>query len=121
MVLMCDFGLSTVPPEISKMRHVIVVSPKHRRRSGSCLVVPFSTVAPNPVEPFHFRVPANTYSFFKRNTDVWAKCDLITHVSLQRLDRVLDGGKYCSPKLAPAEFLEIQRCVWEALGRPKLS
>ena len=118
MVLMCDFDTGFVPPEMTKVRHVVVVSPRHRRNSGSCLVVPLSTVAPNPVERFHYRIPANTYSFFRKNTDVWAKADLLSHVSFGRLDRVLDGGKYCSPSLNPLDLKGIQLAVWEALGRP---
>lgn len=118
MVLMCDFDTGFVPPEIAKVRHVVVISPRHRRNSGSCLVVPLSTVAPNPMEPFHYRIPANTYSFFRKNTDVWAKADLLSHVSFGRLDRVLDAGKYCSPMLSPADLQAIQQAVWEALGRP---
>jgi len=118
MVLMCDFDTGFVPPEITKVRHVIVVSPRHRRNSGSCLVVPLSTVAPQPVEPFHYRIPANTYSFFRKNADVWAKADLFSHVSFGRLDRVLDGGKYCSPMLNRSDLEGVQHAVWEALGRP---
>lgn len=117
MVLMCDFT-GFVPPEMTKVRHVVVVSPRHRRNSGSCLVVPLSTVAPNPVEPFHYRIPANTYSFFRKNTDVWAKADLLSHVSFGRLDRVLDNFKYRSPSLNPSDLTGIQSAVWAALGRP---
>jgi mRNA interferase MazF len=120
MVLMCDFDTGFVPPEMTKVRHVVVISPRHRRNTGSCLVVPFSTVAPNPVEPFHYRIAANAYSFFKKDTDVWAKADLLSHVSFGRLDRVLDGGKYCSPRLSPSDLKGIQSAVWEALGRPVL-
>ena len=58
------------------------------------------------------------YSFFKLDTDVWAKADMITHVSLARLDRVLDGGKYCSPTLKPYDLRSIQIGVWEALAKP---
>jgi uncharacterized protein YifN (PemK superfamily) len=120
MVLMCDFDTGFVPPEITKVRHVVVVSPRHRRSTGSCLVVPFSTVVPNPVEPFHYRIPANSYSFFKKETDVWAKADLLSHVSFGRMDRVLDAGKFCSPTLHPLHLKGIQVAVWEALGRPAL-
>jgi mRNA interferase MazF len=118
MILMCDFRSGSVPPEMNKIRHVVVVSPRRRRRSGSCLVVPMSTVAPNPVEPYHHRIPADRYSFFKPRTDVWAKCDLVTHVSFVRLDRVFDAGRYASPSLSPEDFSAIRRGVWEALGRP---
>jgi mRNA interferase MazF len=121
MVLMCDFDSGFIPPEMTKVRHVVVVSPRHRRSSGSCLVVPFSTVAPNPVEPYHYRIPAGAYSFFKKNADVWAKANLLSHVSFGRLDRVLDGGKYVSPTLNPSDFRGIQLAVLEALGRPAAS
>jgi mRNA interferase MazF len=120
MVLMCDFDTGFVPPEMTKVRHVVVVSPRHRRNSGTCLVVPFSTVAPNPVEPFHYRIPADSYSFFKKNADVWAKGDLVSHVSFGRLDRVLDNGKYCSPSLKPEDLKCIQSAVWQALGQPEV-
>jgi uncharacterized protein YifN (PemK superfamily) len=30
MVLMCDFDSGFVPPEITKVRHVVVVSPRQR-------------------------------------------------------------------------------------------
>src|ERR1700675_4404405 len=115
---MCNFESGFIPPEITKVRHVVVMSPRHRRSSGSCLVVPFSTVAPNPVEPYHYRIAANSYSSVKKNTDVWAKGDLLSHVSFGRLDRVLDGGKYVSPTLNPSDFRSVQLAAWEALGRP---
>jgi hypothetical protein len=51
---------------------------------------------------------------------VWAKADLLSHVSFGRLDRVLDGGKYCSPRLNPTDLKGIQLAVWEALGRPAI-
>jgi uncharacterized protein YifN (PemK superfamily) len=75
MILMCDFSSGSIPPEMNKVRHVVVVSPRRRRHSGSCLIVPMSTVAPNPVELYHYRIRADAYSFFKRGTDIWAKCD----------------------------------------------
>jgi uncharacterized protein YifN (PemK superfamily) len=62
-VLMCNFGMASVPPEMGKIRHVVVLSPRRRRNSGTFLVVPLSTVAPNPIEPYHYRIRANKYSF----------------------------------------------------------
>jgi mRNA interferase MazF len=116
-VLMCDFK-GSIPPEMNKIRHVIVVSPRRRRTHGTCLVVPISTVAPNPIEKYHHRIPADTYSFFKAGTDCWAKGDMVTNVSPARLDRVIDNGKYCAPKLNPDDTLCIQKIVWEAIGAP---
>jgi uncharacterized protein YifN (PemK superfamily) len=85
---------------------------------GSCIVIPFSTVAPKVVEPYHYRIPANKYRFFKRDTDVWAKGDMVAHVSFDRLDRVLCDGRYSSPMLDSGDLSAIRRLVWEAMGRP---
>jgi len=117
---MCDFGPNSMPPEMSKVRHVVVVSPRRKGGSGwgSCIVVPFSTVAPKAVEPYHYRIQANKYPFFKRDADVWAKGDMVAHVSFGRLDRVLCDGRYSSPQLDPDDLSAIQRLVWEAMGRP---
>ncbi|WP_420239995.1 type II toxin-antitoxin system PemK/MazF family toxin [Telmatobacter bradus] len=87
MVLMCDFQ-GMIPPEMQKTRHVVVMSPRHRRDYRTCVVVPFSTVAPDPIEPFHYKIPAGRYSFFRPDTDIWVKADMITHVSFAGLDRV---------------------------------
>lgn len=117
MVLMCDFR-GMVPPEMHKIRHVVVMSPRRRKVYRTCLVVPFSTVVPDPIEPFHFKVPGNRYTFFRPDTDIWAKADMITHVSFDRLDRVKDGAKWCSPMLNKTDIAGIQNAVWHALGRP---
>lgn len=75
-VLICDFSTGFQPPEMVKRRHVVVVSPRRRHHSGLCLVVPFSTVAPNPVEAFHHLIPVGAYPFFHPQRDVWAKGDM---------------------------------------------
>jgi len=62
MVLMCDFT-GFKPPEMVKQRPVVVVSPRYRRHTGVCLVVPLSTVAPPEIEPHHFEIPAGSYDF----------------------------------------------------------
>lgn len=122
MVLMCDFGPNSMPPEMSKIRQVVVVSPRRKRGSGwgSCIVVPFSTVAPNPTEPYHYCIQANKYRFFRKDTEVWAKGDMATHVSFGRLDRVFCDGRYASPLLNPEDLSAIQKLVWEAMGRPSV-
>jgi uncharacterized protein YifN (PemK superfamily) len=119
---MCDFGPNSISPEMSKIRHVVVVSPRRRDRSGwgCCIVVPFSTGVPRVVEPYHYRIQANKYRFFKRDADVWAKGDMVAHVSFSRLDRVFCDGKYASPQLDPDDLSAIQRLVWEAMGRPSV-
>jgi len=59
---MCDFT-GFKPPEMVKKRPVVILSPRYRRRTGLCIVVPFSTVEPELIEPHHHRIPAGTYNF----------------------------------------------------------
>jgi len=118
-VLMCDFT-GFKPPEMTKVRPVVVVSPRRRRHGGSCMVVPFSTVAPRPVEKHHLCIPANAYPFFKPDTEVWAKGDMVCHVSFERLDRIFYDGKYSSPSLNLEDLRRIKCLVWEAMGCPVL-
>ncbi len=114
-VLMCDFTTGFQPPEMVKRRHVVVVSPRYRRHSGLCLVVPFSTVVPREIEPHHFQVPVGGYEFFDRSKPSWAKADMLTCVGFGRLDRLLLNGRFAAPMLNDADFLEIQKCVAHAL------
>jgi uncharacterized protein YifN (PemK superfamily) len=114
-VLICDFSTGFQPPEMVKRRHVVVVSPRRRHHSGLCLVVPFSTVSPDPVEAFHHVISVGTYPFFHPHRDVWAKGDMLTCVAFGRLDRVLLNGHYVVPSLRPDDFTAIQRAVLAAL------
>src|ERR1035437_920199 len=116
-VLMCDFASNGfIRPEMQKVRHCVVVSPRYRRHTGCCIIVPFSTVVPDPVEPHHYKIPADKYSFFRPGEDTWAKADMTSHFSFDRLDRVLDHGRYASPSLQPEDFQGIQEAVIYALG-----
>jgi uncharacterized protein YifN (PemK superfamily) len=78
-------------------------------------VVPFSTVAPNEIEPHHFEIQAGTYDFFDPTKTTWAKCDMLTCVCFDRLDRLLLYGRYQSPQLKTKDVEAIQRCVASAL------
>jgi mRNA interferase MazF len=115
MVLICDFT-GFKPPEMVKRRPVVVVSPRYRRHTGVCLVVPLSTVPPPQIEAHHYEIAAGSYDFLDPCKPSWAKCDMLTCVSFERLDRVLMCGRYASPALRPADFIAIQHGVMEALG-----
>jgi uncharacterized protein YifN (PemK superfamily) len=114
-VLICDFSTGFQPPEMVKRRHVVVVSPRRRHHSGLWLVVPFSTVAPDPVEAFHHLILVGAYPFFHPQNDVWAKADTLTCVAFRRLDRVLLNGRYVAPSLRADDFAAIQRAILAAL------
>lgn len=89
MVLICDFR-GYIEPEIIYARQVVIVSPNHLRRPGLFSVVPLSTTAPNPVEPYHYLLPKNPVPNDLAN-EVWAKCDLMATVTKARLDRIRQG------------------------------
>lgn len=114
-VLMCDFSTGFKAPEMVKRRHVVVVSPRYRRHTGLCIVVPFSTVPPHEAEPHHVEIPAGRYEFFDLVKSTWAKGDMLTCVSFGRLDRVFLDGRYTAPELRPEDFRAIQQCVAHAL------
>jgi uncharacterized protein YifN (PemK superfamily) len=120
-VLMCDFTTGFVRPEMQKKRHCVVVSPRYRQHTGCCLVVPFSTVAPNPIEPHHYVIAADKYPFFAEGLEIWAKADMLTHAAFSRLDRVLVQGRYTSPLLDHDDLYGIQMAVLHAVGLANLA
>ena len=120
MILMCDFDMATVPPEMRKLRRVVVVSPKayNKRPSmqipGKCVVVPLSATAPRLPQPSHVSIPGNRYASI--TMPVWAICEMIDHVSHRRLDRVSSGGRFLSESIVETDMHLIERALRHALG-----
>jgi mRNA interferase MazF len=116
-VLMCDFeSAGFVRPEMQKVRHCVVISPRYRREWGTCLIVPLSTQPPNKVLPHHFVIAPNKYRFFTPDTEIWAKANMLTHVGFPRLDRVMEDGVYCNRYLDRADFKGVMVAVLHAVG-----
>lgn len=84
-IVICDFSSGFRAPEMVKVRPVVVISPR-RRRGQLVTVVPLSSVAPEPIEPWHYRLPPGLYP--PARGPIWAKCDMIATVAVDRLDRV---------------------------------
>ena len=84
-IVICDFTTGFRPPEMVKLRPVVIVSPR-RRRGQLATVVPLSSTPPAPLEPWHYQIPAGTYP--PARGPMWAKCDMLPTVALDRLDRV---------------------------------
>ncbi len=56
-VLMCDFTTGFQPPEMVKVRKVVVLSARSRKTMpNTYLVVPLSKTVPAPPEGCHYRV-----------------------------------------------------------------
>jgi mRNA interferase MazF len=118
--LMCDFH-GCIEPEINKRRPVIVVT-RVQFRSGLCMVVPTSTTEPKHLQPYHVRLSRNYHPNESDDLPVWAKCDLITNVSLARLDRFrLPGRRYETPRITDDDLRAVRAGVVAALGFPGLT
>ena len=114
MVLICDFR-GAIAPEISKARPVVVISPNHPRRPGLVTVVPLSATPPDPVRAFHYclsrpPLPGGPAA-------AWAKCDLVTSVSIARLDRARIGrGEYLVGHIESEELRQIRLAAARSFG-----
>ena len=122
-VLLCDFNLGFVEPEMVKRRPVVVLSPKIAARPGLCTVVALSGKAPIPVMPYHCQIdirPELPQEF--SSNGVWVKGDMIYAVGLHRLDFIRTGktpaGKrtYHYEPLSNENIKRIRTCVLKALG-----
>ena len=115
-VLMCDFT-GFVAPEMTKVRRVVVLSPRARRAfPGTYLVVPVSKTPPVPAEPHHHEFKARSYHFFDQVQSVWAKGDMVTCVGSHRLDRLMVNGRYTQCQIRKEDLQIIRKAVLHALG-----
>jgi mRNA interferase MazF len=123
-VLRCDYS-GLVPPEMDKVRWVVVISPKFLNRPDLCTVVPISTTPPAKPQAYHVALdndPAPDAS----GDQAWAKCDMIMTVSFARLTGYWNGKdqqgrrKYISLFVSGKELGEIRQAVLAALGMSNL-
>jgi len=116
-LLMCDFRGFKVP-EMTKVRPVVVISPRRRRGPGLYTVVPLSTQIPKPVEPFHHLMDPRSVPVELGSKLSWAKCDMLYTVSLDRLSQVKRRGGYVTPppQVLEADLDAIRDGVLRALG-----
>lgn len=70
-----------------KRRPVVVVSRHDAHRSKLCLVVALSTTPPDNVKGWHYHMPHLRVAGWSADEGVWAKCDMIATVSLERLNK----------------------------------
>ncbi|WP_058633936.1 type II toxin-antitoxin system PemK/MazF family toxin [Aureimonas ureilytica] len=120
-ILMCDFDLACVAPEMRKKRRVVVMSPRamngpHGPKPGKCVVVPFSATTPTILRPSHVQIPAGTYDTI--TVDVWAICEAIAHVSHTRLDRVAVGRNFKAGQVFEEDMARIEAGIRYATGMP---
>ena len=120
-IVICDFSTGFAAPEMIKVRPVVIVSPRFRRRADLCTVVPLSTTAPSPAEPYHHLLSVGAYPPAGEKP-VWVKCDMLATVALARLDRVKVGRReFATFTMPAADMLAIQRGILCALGLDRLT
>jgi mRNA interferase MazF len=119
-IVICDYSTGFKPPEMVKVRPVVVISPR-RRGSQLVTVVPISSVASSPTEPWHYLLPTGAYP--PARGPVWVKADIVATVGLARLDRVKTKGPggsrlYRVFRLEPDVMRAVRSAVKAALGLP---
>ena len=115
-VWMCDFNTGFKVPEMIKVRPVVVVSPRSKQMTKLCTIVPLSTTAPVPVEPFHHRMDPRSLPGKLGTKETWAKCDMLYTVSLERLSRATKRGETATLRVLDEDLDASRDCVMVALG-----
>lgn len=120
-ILICHFGLGFQKPEMVKTRPALVVSAKRKDGAKLCTVLPISSLSPEPVRPFHLKLPEGIIPTEKYRI-AWIKGDMIQTVACHRLDRVKTGFREYKAIIVPPQVLtEAMRCVLHALGMHALT
>ena len=127
-IVICDYSNGFMPPEMVKRRPAVIISPRLRKRDGLCTIVPFSTVRPNQIMPYHHRLFIDPLlpPPYNQKTQ-WVKADMLATVSFKRLilpfkKKGPDGKReYDIRVIDDADFLKIKVCVLNALGMAHLS
>ena len=125
---MCDFTVGFRPPEMVKVRPVVVISPRIAARPGLCTVVALSTTAPDPVMQYHCQVDIRPrLPDWMQSDGVWVKGDMIQAVAFHRLDfirvgKAQDGRRqYYYSTLNDANIKRIRKAVLSGLGLAQLT
>lgn len=102
---------------MTKKRPVVVVSPRLPYRSEIVTVVPLSTTAPRHQLPFVVKLSKNYHPSEPDETDVWAKCDMITNLSLVRLTAFRVGRRrYTYPTVIKEDMQLVKEGILHGIG-----
>lgn len=84
-ILICDFDDVARGAEMIKRRPVVVVSRHETHHRQLCTVVPLSTTSPDVPRSWHHAMPHLSVIGWIAKAPMWAKCDMVTTVSFERL------------------------------------
>lgn len=127
-IVICDYKTGFIPPEMTKRRLAMVVSPQFKRRNDLCTVIPFSTTIPQQIMPYHYLLALNpTLPPPYNSPNQWVKADMLATVSFKRLSLPFSGkgpnGKrqYIKVVITGYDFKSIQKCMLNAIGLNSLT
>lgn len=118
-VVRCDFR-GMIEPEMIKKRDVVVLT-KHKKNSKLVTVIPLSSTAPTPPQSYHYMLSKNPRPDGDPTIQIWAKCDMVYTVSLERLEMHYTRTRRTARQvhqilLSPDEFAAIRQCVAIGMG-----
>lgn len=115
-MLMADFS-DLSEPEMTKIRPVVVISPKLPYRSELVAIVPVSLTAPRHTLPFCYQLSRNYHPLEDDNLSCWAKADMVMNIALKRLNGFKTGRRrWIVPEISEADLAGIRNAVLCGLG-----
>jgi uncharacterized protein YifN (PemK superfamily) len=120
LILICDYDLARIHPEMNKRRRVVAVSPRsynrrHGEGPGRCLVIPFSASEPRILSPSIVEFPLGTYRSLNKRS--WAICEAIMALSHDRLNRLWIGpNKSLDERLSEHDMARLEAAIAHAVG-----
>lgn len=121
-VLVCDFK-DFREPEMTKVRPVIVVSPRLPYREEIVAVVPISLTQPRNMRPSIHRLSKNYHPEEPDDLPCWAICDMVMNIGRVRLASFKAGVRrrqWITPHLTGEDLLAVRLAVRAGLGLDRL-
>jgi len=122
-VLLCDYETGFKKPEMVKRLPVVVITPRLRKRTDLCTVVPLSLTLPESIESYHYELELPVTLPEPWNSQKsWVKADMFSTVCYDRLSpirlgRNRQGNRIYYNSLVPAKDMKaIQAAVLSALN-----
>ncbi len=120
-VFVADFS-DLKEPEMTKIRPVVIVSPKLPFRSNLVAVAPLSLTEPRHALPFCYRLSKNYHPDESDDLPCWAKGDMVTNIAIRRLAGFKVGRrKWLIPNLTSEDLYGVRRAVLCGLGLDRLN
>ena len=115
-MFMCDFS-GFKPPEMVKVRPVVVISPRLPHRAEIVTIVPISLTPPNHNLPFVYKLLKNYHPGESDKLECWAKADMVMNIGRHRLDGFKTGRRqWHIPEMLKHNLEGVRIAVLHGLG-----